>query len=410
MKTQVNDPTFNIQKSFILPYFDTTRFMILVGGRRSGKSFFAMQKCLSRLYDEQDTRILVVMEVGSSLDKKAWSMAKEVISVNNLQDFFSYNETLKKITCLKNNNEMWFIGLNDPDKARGLTSVTSILIDEADQLTLKDFQMLITSISTKHDYEGYIQTILTLNGISKSNWVYKNFVQKKEFNPASVYYFSTVDNKHLSDEAVNNIMAGLKTENDKNVFFYGKWGEVTDRIVFSNWKCDKANPISTNFADYKYVYAGIDWGKNTSVIEYIGQKDEPDDIYIFKEIFTRDTVTSDFIKLLNNSNLPKDVLMIADEADPNSITEMKRLGFRIRKTEKAKDPKMSAINWLQGKNIYIHPSCKLLLEEIESYSYLWDEKNNMINDKEVQPFDDHSIDATRYGTSQFRRMKFIKVI
>lgn len=92
-------------------------------------------------------------------------------------------------------------------------------------------------------------------------------------------------------------------------------------------------------------------------------------------------------------------LITADNAEPKSIAELRRLGLhRIRKAEKGKDSIRKGIDFLKGFTIYVQPNCVNFITEITNYSWKSDVTGKRLN----VPKDDfnHLMDAMRYAVER----------
>ncbi len=119
-------------------------------------------------------------------------------------------------------------------------------------------------------------------------------------------------------------------------------------------------------------------------------------LFIFAEIYglrisNRKAVTA--IKLLNVLNK----IVIADSAEPRTISEFKELGLNIRGAKKGPDSIENGIKWLQDlEEIIIDPiRCPNAAREFNDYELEKDKDGNLKGDYPDR--DNHSIDAARYG-------------
>jgi len=94
--------------------------------------------------------------------------------------------------------------------------------------------------------------------------------------------------------------------------------------------------------------------------------------------------------------------IIADSANPQSISYLARLGFNIRSSIKGAGSIEEGIEFLKGYDIVVHPRCKHTIDEFSTYSYKVDPKTDeilpVLEDKK-----NHVIDSVRYGTEPERR-------
>lgn len=95
-------------------------------------------------------------------------------------------------------------------------------------------------------------------------------------------------------------------------------------------------------------------------------------------------------------------LITADSARPETVSYMKRRGFRIRSAIKGPGSIEDGIEFLKTFDIYIHPRCRHAITEFTRYSWKTDELTG-----EILPIladkDNNVIDAARYACEGVRR-------
>jgi hypothetical protein len=95
-------------------------------------------------------------------------------------------------------------------------------------------------------------------------------------------------------------------------------------------------------------------------------------------------------------------LIRADSARPETVSYMKRHGFKITEAIKGPGSIEDGIEFLRSFDIIVHPRAKHVSDELTLYSYKTDPQTNeilpMLEDK-----DNHTIDALRYALEELRR-------
>jgi len=95
----------------------------------------------------------------------------------------------------------------------------------------------------------------------------------------------------------------------------------------------------------------------------------------------------------------------ADSARPETIDYMRKHGYpKIQAAQKGPGSLEEGIAFLQSHDIVVHPRCKHLIDELNSYSYKRDPRTDeilpIIEDK-----NNHLIDALRYACEGLRNAK-----
>jgi phage terminase large subunit len=121
-----------------------------------------------------------------------------------------------------------------------------------------------------------------------------------------------------------------------------------------------------------------------------------DNVLYWRELLYETKLTNaDLIERLK-SLATKGVTIVADSAEPQRIEEIRRAGFQI---EAAFKGHKDTIDFVKSKPLRIHENSANLLREIKRYSWKTD-KSGKVTD-EVVKFDDHALDAARYGSFRF---------
>jgi len=88
----------------------------------------------------------------------------------------------------------------------------------------------------------------------------------------------------------------------------------------------------------------------------------------------------------------KKVIIYADSAEPDRIEEIRMAGFKIEPADKSVEDGILSV---KEKNLYIDKKSTILISEIEKYKRREDKDGNVL--EEPAKYDDHTMDAMRYG-------------
>lgn len=94
--------------------------------------------------------------------------------------------------------------------------------------------------------------------------------------------------------------------------------------------------------------------------------------------------------------------IVADSARPETISYMKRAGFRIESAKKGKGSIEDGIEFLQNYDIVVHPRCINTIDELSFYSWKVDKKTGNIL-PELEDKKNHVIDSLRYAVEGVRK-------
>lgn len=168
----------------------------------------------------------------------------DVINDQNAIKDFKINRTPGDYSLThKNGNQIYFVGLDDPEKIKSIKGITSMWVEEATEFSLNDLDQLNIRIRGKK--KNYVQYMYTFNPISEGNDIVKKFVIDKDFNPVNteVIHSTYKDNIFLTKEDIE-VLEGYKTTNKLyyNVYCLGIPGAV-----------DKTNKFFFNFDREQHI-------------------------------------------------------------------------------------------------------------------------------------------------------------
>lgn len=375
-----------------LPYIKDykTRVNVFYGGAGSGKSYFVMQKIVLKALDSQ-RKVLIVRKVGATLKESVWSLTLELIHTGGLAPTVKQINKSDLTIEFLNGSVLLFKGLDDSEKIKSINGITDIVIEEATEITLDDFTQLNLRLRSKKPNN---QIHLMFNPVSKANWVYKYFFETKADN-CVIVQTTYRDNPHLPKEYVNSLHA-LENKNPAyyKIYVRGEFATL-DKLVFP---VIHKRIISEDELTDAWFWVGMDFGytNDPTAITWGYYNPVQNDLYITGE-YDKIGMTNDVIaETLVSLGLGKEKI-VADSAEPKSITELRNLGIkRIIASVKGADSVKNGIDRMQRCNIIIDERCTKTIEEFENYTWQKDKKTGEYINQPVDSYN-HHIDSIRYG-------------
>ena len=382
--------------NYLFSYENTPnyRYILLLGGAGSGKSVFITQRTILRILKEPNHRILVVRKVASTIRNSVYRLFKDIISQWKIQQFFNFSDSYLTIRCT-NGAEIIFVGLDNVEKMKSIAGITSIWIEEATELTQTDLNQLDLRLRGNSSYHK--EVVLSFNPISQTHWIKKRFYDKTCVE--SVKIKTTYKDNRFLDEKYVEVLNSLKDTDPVyySVYCLGEWGS-TGNLIWSNYKIEN---IELDDEYYDHIYCGLDFGYNDpAALVKIGVKDS--ELYILKEFYQTKLTNTQLIERLQDF---KSYRMTADNAEPARIKEFKQVGFNITACKKGKHSIKHGIDFVRGKKIYINPSCRNFIKEIQGYVYLQDKDGTPT--EEPIGTNDHLMSALRYGIEPLNKQDSI---
>lgn len=394
-----------VNKKFYPLWFDRHRFIVCKGGAGSGKSMDAHRRVVYRMVAEPGHNYAVVRKVGNTHSISCIPLIRQCISDWNLWHLFTENKSMQMITCNHNGNQIKFLGLDNLEKIKSITfehgPLTDILIEEATEITEKDFNQL--NLRLRGLAQVPFQMTLLFNPISDTHWMKRRFFDNpgEKRDKITIHESTYLDNRFLDKEYKNELEA-LKYE-DKvyyEVYCLGHWGSIGN-LVFRNVVYEEC-PYKPQ--DFNVIIAGQDFGFNHyNAIELIGIKDGAK--YSFGELYVRH-MTNDEIIAENEQQgvLLKRQRCVADSAEPKSIKDWQVAGYNMVGAKKGPDSVKEQISWLNRGVWHVDPmACPGLVSEIGTYKWKEDKDGNPLD--EPVKFKDDGIAACRYAIEDMNMPK-----
>lgn len=214
---------------FLPLLFDEHRFLVLKGGGGSGKSIFAGLKILERCATEPGHKFLVVRKVFNTIGGSCFEQLCSQAEKYYAQDILPVVKSPMEIR-FKNGSKIIFRGLDDVEKLKSIYGVTGMWIEEASEITEKDFNQLDIRLRDKTKY--YKQIIITFNPVSIVHWLKKRFFDTQN-RRATISESTYKDNPFLPQESIDTLEEFRETdEYYYMVYALGQWG-VTGKTVFN---------------------------------------------------------------------------------------------------------------------------------------------------------------------------------
>jgi phage terminase large subunit len=152
----------------------STKFQIMYGGGGSGKSHYVVQKIIVKALKSK-RNILIIRKTRASIKDSIYKLFCRILTDMKLIDFVKINKTDLEIT-LPTGSTIIFKGLDSAEKLKSIDNISDIVIEEATEITLEDFNQLKIRLRAKVDNQ---QIYLMFNPISKTNWVYDAFFNEE---------------------------------------------------------------------------------------------------------------------------------------------------------------------------------------------------------------------------------------
>lgn len=248
---------FQIDDTCVPPVYrplllDKTRYIVLYGGRGSGKSKFAFRKFVLRCFKNEFFRCVYCIKEYSAIRDSIFAGLKEAIDDLGLSEYFKCYDSDYRIKCI-NGNIFLPMGVDEGkdkiEKLKGKEEVSHLLIDEVNKLTRDEFFTLNELLRTaKTD----LQTCIMFNPVLETHWLRAEFFSEEDSHAPNPNYGEQLivlrttlwNNNFINREQYHAdlLKAASGNLNRIKVNVDGDWGQEENK-----------NPWLYNFDEDKHV-------------------------------------------------------------------------------------------------------------------------------------------------------------
>lgn len=374
--------------------FTPSRYKVAEGGRGGGKSHgFAL--ALAAIAYDKPVLVLCGREIQLSIKDSVKAVIENYCKKIDDKSFWTFTNTEIRGA---NGSRFIFLGLrNNPDSVKSLEGVHYAWLEEANTISQKSLDLLMPTIRQPNS-----ELWFSWNRRYPTDPVDNMFFGKNGPPPDTIMrkinywdnpWFPAVFRRQMEYEREHNF------DKYKHVWL-GELLTRSDASVFSNF-------ISSGFTlppDSKVFY-GADWGfaKDPTVLLRLAVSEQERSIYLLNEAYKIGCEIEDTPALFETVPKAKNNTIRADSSRPETISFMKRKGFKIIKATKGNNSIEEGIKFLQNYKIFAHPTkCPNASTEFALYSYKIDKLTEKITN-DLSDEANHTIDCARYAVEDYRR-------
>lgn len=361
------------------------RKKIIPGGTSASKTFGILSVLIDKAARTPNLEISVVSESIPHLRRGALKDFLKIMKETGRYRHDNYNMTLLTYRFV-NGSYIEFFSTDQEEKVRGARR-NILFINECNNIPFQIYHQL--SIRTDQDI------YLDFNP-SNEFWAYTELKEGEDTEWLTLTY---KDNEALSQTIVDDIESardkGLESEywhNWYKVYGLGQLGTLQG-VVFDNWEIIPELPSTARLLGH-----GLDFGYTNDPSSLISLYTN-NNIPIYDEKVHQIGLTNpDLCSKFEEAGVRKHEEIYADSAEPKSIEEIRRSGFRIYPCEKGRDSINFGIEVMQQHRFQVTERSVNLIKELRHYMWDTDKSGNTLN-KPIDAFN-HGIDAARYISMQ----------
>lgn len=376
---------------------DSSRFKVVVAGRRFGKTYLSMREICYRAKDP-NKEIFYITTSYRAAKMILWKPLKRKLL--DLRWVQKINESELSI-LLKNGSTIALKGAEDPDKLRGV-SLDFVVIDEAAECKLDELWGEICRPALA-DRQGGALFIGTPKG--KGNAFYDLYTFAKENESWNAWQFTTLEGGFVKPEEIEAARQDM-SERQFNQEFCATFESYEGRIAYAFDR--DLNVKLPEQIDLSQLFVGCDFNVNP-ITATIATR-HGDILYVIDEIVMHNSNTQELADELKNRYPNSKIYCFPDPAgnarktSANGLTDhtiLANAGF-IVKAPRKHDPVRDRINATNARlcdsnkerHLFIAPTAKYTIESLEKYTY---KEGTQIPDKDSGY--DHIFDALSYSVA-----------
>lgn len=352
--------------------------VVHVGGAGSSKSHTLAQQIILHLCNEEKKKIGITRKTFPSLRMTAMALVIGLLQDYGLYRIDNHNKTAN--TYRHGTNTIQFFSLDEWYKVKSV-DFNYVWMEEANDFTYEDYTAIkLTLRNPSRDGEPN-RLYLSLNPTDANGWIPTKLLLEDD---VEVIHSTFQDNPFLDKAYIKTITDLIhQDENFYKIYALGEWG-LLQRRIYTNYK---VIPVLPDMSEAKWCY-GLDFGLvNPSALLKIYQLENR--FYLEERLYKSGMTNKDIIELLSHEEKGD---IYADPSAKQMVEEIFRAGYNAY--EAHRDVK-DGIDLCQRQTLSIPESSVNLIKEIQSYQWKEDKNGNVIS--EPIKFNDHLMDAMRYG-------------
>jgi len=372
------------------------RFVTVVAGRRSGKTYLAIRQiCYHARKPNQNIFYITASYRQAKLI--AWKLLKEKLL--DLRWAKKINESELSI-LLRNNSIISLKGSENIDALRGV-SLSYVVIDEAAECDPELFQTVVRPALA--DQRGGALFISTPKG--KGNWTYDLYNMAESNNDWRSYTITTAQAGFVDPEEIEQARSEMSLKQFKQEFEASF--ETTDHRI--GWAFDREHNIKEppEGIDYRTILVGCDF--NVSPISACIFVQDKETLYCIDEIQMYNSNTQELADEIVRRYPRSKIFAYPDPSGSarktasNGATDhtiLQNAGF-IVKAPRKHDPILDRINATNARfcsadgvrRLFISKTCKYTVESLEKYNF---REGTRVPEKGGKQDFSHQFDALSY--------------
>ncbi len=400
-RSNVSSSTLRIEtpRAFA-PLLRKARYKGAYGGRGSGKSHFFAERLIEEGVADPTLRAVCVREVQKSLSQSVKQLLVDKIAALGVQRYFEVLETEIHILddAGRRSGMILFQGMQNhtADTIKSLEGCRIAWVEEAQSLSQRSLDLLTPTIRAPG---SEIWFSWNPNKPTDPVDAFMRWEDSRDDPNIICVEVNYTDNPWFAKtELVADMERDRRRDPDKYAHVWrGDYSRNSEARVFRNWRVDSFD--TPKDAVFRF---GADWGFAVDPTVLVRCWLDGRTLYVDQEAWQVGCEIDKTPELFDRIDGSRKWTITADSARPETVSYMRRQGFKVIAAIKGKGSLEDGIEFLKSFDIVVHPRCSHVADELALYAYKTDpltgEVLPVLEDK-----DNHTIDALRYALEALRR-------
>jgi len=375
----------------------TKKYVAVRGGQGSSKTFSILTILINHASSKANRNIYVV---SAELTKMRETVIKDFVTIMSEAGIFNQDNFLAgTLYKYPNGSTIKFLGLDKEDVGKGLRSHV-VYFNEVNKVNQETFRQMASRsdkiyLDYNPDAEFYVDTdILPRPDCDFVQLTFKDNEQLKEGERDEILNYYN-QGYNLDGTVKNKYWANLW-----QVYGLGNIGNLIG-VIFENW-----NEVDEIPKEAEFIAYGMDFGFTNDPTTLTAVYRYNSELYLDELLYKTKLTNSDIILEFEKLGIQKHQMIVADSAEPKSIEDIRRAGYRIEGAKKGSDSIKNGLDTLLRHPINVTKRSTNLKTELRTYRWATDKDGKQTNVPEAG--NDHAIDGVRYvALNRLKKSTFI---
>ena len=357
-------------------YNSVAEVIVNQGGTSSGKTYSILQVLCLKAIEQPDQVISVVGQDVPNLKSGALrDMQSIVASSTDIQSWIKGYNASDRIFTFHNGSIIEFKSYQDSQDAKS-GKRDYFFLNEANGISFEIYSELAMRTKKK--------VFVDYNPNARF-WVHEKLIGKE----GTELIISDHRHNPFLPEIIRKKIEALRNDDEElwKVYARGMTGKI-EGLIYRNW-----GTIGMVPNEAQLIGMGMDFGFTNDPTACVMVYRYNGELIIDELLYLKGYTNQDIGQFFTQSGINKTVPIIADSAEPKSIEELRRMGWRIEGANKGKDSILNGIDILKRFRFNVTKRSSNLIKELNAYK--WKEKDGNATNVPIDSFN-HGMDALRY--------------